>query len=239
MTFDEAFDFPASHWGELVAYLTMDLTDAVWPQLGLRLERDMDTARDDLRRMIVQLRETAAAHPDNLPDIREWLFRYNVPGWTEAELQSLCDMGCRFVADHADAPHLSGWSIALGSFPDSFPRTIEASGTSGAAPALAKRLAERGVPVTAPTKLSAWDLQLCARHGWNPESDEGFPPIDTTDIVLSLARTDSLLRDLARTMPPAAQRALHQEATALLDEWGVWMPAPLDPLHLKVDDAAH
>lgn len=237
MTYPDAFNFSPSHWGQFVALLSMDSTADFWPQNGVTFSRDHDTVLADLRAMIVSLREAYARQPDPMPDIRSWIFEHNALRWSGDDLERLCRLGVDFVADHADSPQLSAWQIALQQFPAKFPGTIGLIEAQKLVTGLEERLAPPEETVTVPAQLSPWDLQLCARHGWNPESDEGFPPVDTLDIVASLWRARNALLFAAERLSPPAQAMLMQEAQAILTEYGVWMPGPLEPLWLKVSHA--
>jgi hypothetical protein len=234
----DLFERSPAHWGEVIAYLSMDLTGPAWVSLGYTPDRPLAEIRADLRRMITGLRERAAESPDAPPDIREVVFRENAMGWDKTDLEALAELGLSFVADHADAPQASAWEIALGSFPDAFPRTVKAMGEDTV---IADMVALRDAPlpkVEVPAKLSDWDLQLCARHGWNPLSEEGFPPADSIAICQRIRRASEMLTLAAREMSPAAQKILLEEAAALIEDYEVWMPGPLEPLHLSPGDAA-
>jgi len=239
MTQKQVHDFSASHWGELIGFLSMDLTADVWPQYNYTFSMGHEAAVHALRGMILKLREAYAQTPDPMPDIRDWIFKHNALNWPEPDLKQLANLGADFIADHQDAPHLSGWQIALTNFPDAFPIARQAINSKPLLAEFEDRLAPPQDIVSVPTKLSPWDLQLCARHGWNPDSDEGFPPFDTLDIVTALWRTRDALKFAGNAFPLDAQRALWDEAKAVIDSYGVWMPAPLEPLWLEVRDVRH
>lgn len=231
---------PPEAWGELLAFLSMDLTAPLWTQLG-HVPDDPIAERDDLRTMIRALRERAARDTAALPDIRRVVFRENIMGWDPDRLQGLGQLGLRFVADHSEAPDLSGWEIALAHYPDRFPETASRLQETGETTAMDAILEEYGpdpTPVDLPAELSEWDLQLCARHGWNPDSDMGFPPVDVPMIAITIHATGRILQAVADRLSPEIQHMLLVEARRCLDELGVWMPAPLGPLHLEVPDVS-
>lgn len=239
---DEIDEKPPEHWGELIAYLSMDATDPFWPALGYAPPMLMDAVRSDLRKAIGTLRERAAG-AEAMPDIRALVFDENAMGWSEEALEGLAELGLYdFAANHADAPHVSGWQIALTYFPDEFPRTREALAAENGAEVAENVIAARDgfdEAIDQPKKLSAWDLQLCARHGWNPEDEAMFPPFDALSIAVSLRGARKALATFAASASPKAQATLHAEAQELLERFEVWMPGPLEPLMLKVDHAPH
>jgi hypothetical protein len=235
---DDVNDKAPEHWGELIAFLSMDATDPFWLALGYAPAKSMPEVREDIRAAITTLRERAAASPSDLPDIRALFFIENAMDWPEAELEKLASLGLHdFVADHVDAPHLSGWQIALSTFPDGYPRTRAALATEDAAALSDTVVAERdgfSEAIDQPKKLSAWDVQMCARHGWNPEDENGFLPFDTLLIAISMRATHRALSVFAGSASPSSQRVLHDEAAETIETMGVWMPEPLAPLMLKV-----
>ncbi|EBA08385.1 hypothetical protein [Sagittula stellata] len=237
MTCPEAFDLPPAHWGQLLAFLSMDMTADTWPRIGVGFSLPPAQARQDIRQMILELREAYARQPEPMPDIREWVFRKGMLGWPEEDLQRLCHLGLNFIADHADAPQLSAWQIALTRFPHGFPATVSMIDADEARAGFEAWLSPPQETVTVPEKLTPWDLQMCARHGWNPESAEGFPPVDTLDIVASLWRARLALIHAGEHFPQPAQAMLLKEASAIVEDYGVWMPGPLEPLWLKVPHA--
>lgn len=219
--------FPPAHWGEFIALLSMDLTDPVWPILGFAPQATLPEVRSDLRAMINRLRARAAATPEALPDIREVVFGENDMNWPAERLQALAITGASFLTAHADDPHGSGWEIALNNFPKRFHKTIVQIGDKAVHDAFQAALKAPLPRLDATGQLSNWDLELCARHGWNPHADEGFPPLDATEVAMAIHRTRAALRYFRFNAGPGAQNALLSEARSLLDEYGVWMPEPL------------
>jgi hypothetical protein len=190
--------------------------------------------RHDLRAMLAELAEPAES-PGASPDLRHRVFGQNRLGWDPADLDELLRVGLeRFVADHEDAPHASGWDIALRGFPHGFTDTVATLDRLGRAELVAElsnRIRDAGV-VDVPERLSDWDAQLCAQRGWDPLDEAGFPPLDSLHIAVAIGIARAAVEWFAASAPLAAQRSLHRAAMRKLEELDVWMPEPLSPLGL-------
>ena len=226
----DPYDRPATHWGELCAFLSLDLTEPFWPHFSFTAGLDRDDLRARLRQAILLLRERAAADPSRLPDIRDLLFRENAMRLSREELAAFAAFGTGLVVDHGDDPQLSAWQIALTRFPEDFPETARRAGTPATLKAITDALQPPDILLEVSGALSAWDLQMCARHGWNPASMEMFPPADTLRVAMSMETTRRALALMSRELSPDARRTLRDEAQAVIDTLRVWMPAPLAPL---------
>lgn len=222
------------HWGTLAAYFSMDLTEPFWEKLGFVSERGVAECRAALRDMILRLRQAAVKSPNPLPDIRDWVFTDGPLAWTAQEQQSFLELGINFEATHSEKPHISSWASVLIYFPGMFDATVAAVNDPDAISHILE-MRDSELPTDAPEKLSMWDAQMCARHGWNPKDElEYFPPLDELSIVENQIIADQILRWAAVNLDPAAQRVFWENAQAAIDELGVWIPEPLKPLHLKV-----
>lgn len=225
---------PPEHWGALVAYFSMDVTDAFWPRLGFESARALDETRAELRDMVTRLRDAALASPEPLPDIRDWLFGGGHLAWTPQEVQSFFNIGIDFETAHSEKPHISSWATAFLYFPDMFEPTVKAINNPDTIGHILE-MRDSELPTDVPEKLSSWDVQICARHGWNPVDElDYFPPLDELSIVDNQMIADGILRWASVNLDPATQRILWENAQAVVEELGVWLPEPLNPLHLKV-----
>lgn len=230
---DHVFSRPTCHWGMVVAFLSMDATDPFWPLLGYEpVHMTMGEVRASLRGMIKQLRiDASQSLEESPPDIRNRLFVENVLRWRDEDLRALRRLGLHaLAADHSEAPQRSGWAIALGAFPDSFPRTLKALSQAGAIPLGEALMARLGVPaIPVPDPLTPWDAQLCARHDWNPLDPVGFLPFDTLTSAARIHAAERALESFWAAAPAVVRYILLEEAQAVLDEYQVWMPERLHP----------
>jgi hypothetical protein len=230
---EQAQQHPAEHWGALAAYFSMELTEPFWPALGFTTAREIGLSREAMRRMIENLRTQAARSPQALPDIRDWIFGGTQLDWEIEEIRSFLKLGIEFQSAHAAVPQLSGWQIAFTYFPERFQATLKEAAGAGA---IEELIALRGARIVQkiPDKLSGWDAQICARHGWNPHDELGFMPLDELSLVQGYRNAEDMLRLAGSKLSMGARTALWQDAQALITELGVWMPGPLEPLYLKV-----
>lgn len=211
----DPYAFSSAHWGEFIALLSMDLTDPVWPMLGFAPLATLSEVRTDLRAMINRLRARAAASPEALPDIRHVVFDENDMGWPPQRLEGLATTGAAFLTVHADDLHGSGWDIALNNFPKRFHKTIVQLGDKAVYDRFDASLKDPLPKLDASGQLSPWDLELCARHGWNPHADDGFPPLDATEVAMTIHRTRAALNYFRHNASPGAQDALLEEARTI------------------------
>jgi len=222
----------------LLALISLDSSVSFFPDIGLRFVHDPRAFLASVRKGIERARIDYERNPEQVPDAAV-LVCASLQNDGHPEQADLLVEWSRtaFLGSHPDQPALSAWDSVLNQWAYVTGYEVGAD-TSGTLDRLGKayrvkrhdmkldlRCAElRG------QELSAWDLSMYARHGWDAVNFND--PLDTlTSMAYANAARDVWLEHSV-SMSEAQRQIVRQGLEQTVLRLGIWMPGGASfPVH--------
>jgi len=229
-----------NEWGRAISFISMDVTELYWKYINFIPSIGIQKAKEDIRELIIRYREHVSRNIEKDKNIGRFIYDDNMLFWSDCDLEMLLlTVSKKLKTDHSENQHISAWSIALTYFPEWFPKTIDALEKENRS-ILVDKVNEvmnvKEIKEYEVRNLTTWDFSICARHGWNLHSDEGFPPIDYLERAVDLERTCEAISFFGSQTSLSTQKIFYVEAKKCIEYLDVWMSENLNVLYLRINN---
>jgi hypothetical protein len=229
-------------WNKLFILLSLDGIIPLYGDFGLYPQaRNAFVAvlRDSIlanRRQYEQPRPPTEG-PAAMTPLPELFIGKLAAGWGQAEAAKFQNWARQvFLGDHAEQPDWSAWEIVFSQWAYGNQHTVH-----GLAPERREILlegfrkmvsspdADAKIRQLKTQPLSAWDLDMYSRHGFD-NFDEFADPYSAVGWMIRIRKLQEFVGRAVGFLSETEKTQLREEGQRLLDELGVWMPGPLKPL---------